>query len=640
MKLATNSLNQTKLSYMKISDYKDESPNSKAEDEKPINVLIYYDQSLMLSPNGTFQIPLNNQPNDCIRWSLSPKQIWTLNLTNRTRIHYVRIKLYGKNIEDLYLNHEISIELSLKNFTLNTESLSSVENTDSFSYEFKCRETTPKENQFSTYFQKYSANYLVLDFLCEMEDREKSILEIFTDNNDYEVDEIFANSIEIGFEMLNLLEPHKDNVDSEFKQKIFVISLCELQLYSFKSDCGLPDVPVSAIVQRDLKYIKEQGDIHKSYKYICLNKNQDTKGIKFTFSLVLKFENNSYIDNPIIECGHYGKWKTEFPKCVRGYPCDMLKSFKLMNGYVMDVKYETTTLNEFKIPIVPDGKFAKIFCIRIIDNQIVTNQQLKIGNETINNGSIELYSQVGRDLTQVTCQNGKWIGLENVNCIIQNISTNNNNEFKKSFDKNFPYDQIEVLSLPVRVIKILFGMFLFLLLVIICLLIYMIIVRKQIANRVQKEGTIQSMQQYSNNEYNNEIQGMPTINFDTNNYHSAEDFYERITLNESHVYSSIENQNHYHDLSLYPTYDSRKCSINSCLNSTNFGTGEERNNSIYGMDLEDLPTDSQRKYSLSTIDRNYPGNKLTPPKDNDSGQYNSLSRASSGYLKANPIYES
>lgn len=265
---------------MKISDYKDEGPNSKVEDEKPINVLIYYDQSLMLGPNGTFQIPLNNQPNDCIRWSLSPKQIWTLNLTNRTRIHYVRMKLYGKNIEDLYLNHEISIELSLKNFTLNAESLSSsIEHDDSFSYEFKCRETTPKENQFSTYSQKYSANYLVLDFLCEMEDREKSILEIFTDNNDYEVDEIFANSIEIGFEMLNLFEPHKDNVDSEFKQKIFVISLCELQLYSFKSDCGLPDVPVSAIVQRDLKYVKEQGDIHKSYKYICLNKNQETKGI-------------------------------------------------------------------------------------------------------------------------------------------------------------------------------------------------------------------------------------------------------------------------------------------------------------------------------------------------------------------------
>lgn len=318
----------------------------------------------------------------------------------------------------------------------------------------------------------------------------------------------------------------------------------------------------------------------------------------------------------------------------------MLKSFKLMNGYIMDVKYETTTLNEFKMPVVPDGKFAKIFCIRIIDKQIITNQQLKIGNETINNATGEFYSQIGRDLTQVTCQNGKWIGLENVNCIIQNISLTDNNELKKGFDKNFPYDQIEVLPLPVRVIKILFGLFLFLLLVIICLLIYMIIVRKQMANRVQKEGTIQSIQQYSNNDFNNDIIGIPTINFDTNNYHSAEDLYERITLNESHVYHSIENQNHYHDLSLYPTYDSRKYSINSCLNSTNLDTGEERNNSIYGMDLEDLSTDSPRKYPISTIDRNYAANKVTLSKDNDSGQYNSLSRASSGYLKANPIYES
>ncbi|OTF78951.1 hypothetical protein BLA29_010398, partial [Euroglyphus maynei] len=125
---AINNLNQTKLSHVKVSDFKvidtitkgnhDNLFGGSYPEDKPINVLIYYDESLQLNPNGSFQVPLINQPHDCLRWSLSAKQVWSLNLDRKTLVHYVRLKLYGNHIEDLYLNHEIGIDLSLTNISI------------------------------------------------------------------------------------------------------------------------------------------------------------------------------------------------------------------------------------------------------------------------------------------------------------------------------------------------------------------------------------------------------------------------------------------------------------------------------------------------------------------------------------------
>lgn len=292
--LAINNLNRTKLKHIRITDYKlnleTQKQTTNETNDQSISLLIYYDESLLLNTNGAFEIPLQNQPNECLRWSLSPKQTWSIKLNNQTKVHYVRIKLYGNHIEDLYLNHEIKIDMSLQNISF----LESIKENAEFNFvslpiEIKCRETVPKASPFETYQQKYSPNYLVLDFMCEIDHKEKSIFE-FLFSNDYDVDQLFVNTIEVRFQMLKLLaEPSVADSGLELvrvaKQKIIVISLCELKLYSFDSDCGQPDIPVTTIVQRDFNYFYEPAS-HKSYKYICLDKNQVIKGLAFHLRVV------------------------------------------------------------------------------------------------------------------------------------------------------------------------------------------------------------------------------------------------------------------------------------------------------------------------------------------------------------------
>lgn len=283
--------------------------------EKPLNaVSLYYDQDLKLAPTGAFEIPLKRQPEECLRWSLFPKQVWTFTLNKPTRVHYVRIKLFGENIEDLHQSREIVFDMVLKNISYFEQPLeggkpphghpNSKTGHVKLPIELKCKETTPKASQYESdsYQQKYSANYLVLDFLCEIENIQKSIFEYFF-SYDYEVDQLYASVIEVRFDMSRLSQPSaiqsttptaqstlKDSEQSqssdtndgqEFRQKIFVTSLCELKLYTFHNDCGMPDIPVSAIVQRDFNFLDESE--RKTYKYICSDKNQELKG-KFSIS--------------------------------------------------------------------------------------------------------------------------------------------------------------------------------------------------------------------------------------------------------------------------------------------------------------------------------------------------------------------
>ena len=177
--------------------------------------------------------------------------------------------------------------------------------------EIRCRETFPKASQYvNSAQQKYSANYLVLDFLCEAESIQKSIFEYFF-SYDYAIDQLYAGVIEIRFSMLNLKVsptstssrptatspeggkaegksttsksssgskgadevPHEE---IELAQKIFAVRLCALKVYAFHTDCGSPDVPVNAIVQREYNFLDDNE--RKTYKYICNDKNQELKG--------------------------------------------------------------------------------------------------------------------------------------------------------------------------------------------------------------------------------------------------------------------------------------------------------------------------------------------------------------------------
>lgn len=282
MLTAINNLNRTLLKHIQVKDHKvTEKQNttktlSKSDKSSP-SVFIIYDESWTLGSNGAFEVPSQNQPNGCLRWSLSPNQTWSVNLKNQTKVHYVRIKLHGKKIEDLYLNREIKIELSLKNITLNEPIRDDIDYVAK-PLEIKCRETVPKSSQFEIFEQKFSPNYLVLDFLCEIDSNEKIIFDILYPY-EYDMNYLYVNTLEIKFQMHNIQEPTGSDETYELKQKIILIFLCELKLYAFSSNCGVPDIPVTTIMQKDYNYFYELNDERKAYKYICIDTNKVIRGL-------------------------------------------------------------------------------------------------------------------------------------------------------------------------------------------------------------------------------------------------------------------------------------------------------------------------------------------------------------------------
>lgn len=249
-----------------------------------------------MDQHGLFDIPLPNQPDQCLRWSLSPNQIWSLVLDKPTTIHYIRIKLYGEAIEDLHLNHEISFDVCLKNLFFlggdkdEKQGKSSLLKHLQTPTSIKCRQITPKKSPFESSEQKYSADYLIMDYLCEMESNVRSVFDFFF-AVDFEVEQLYASTIEIKF---NMIKPHDhqeaeptENSDAsavdvaipEHLNKISVISLCEVKVYEFSLDCGSPDIPVNSIIQRDYSFLDENNRERKTYKYVCSDKNNEIKGL-------------------------------------------------------------------------------------------------------------------------------------------------------------------------------------------------------------------------------------------------------------------------------------------------------------------------------------------------------------------------
>ena len=316
--------NVTKVKQIKIIDYKfndnyhsqqASSSNLSTWTVKKISLnsttILYYDQDLKLASTGVFEIPLESQPTDCLLWTLFPRQIWSITLNELTRVHYIRIKLYGDNIEDFHHNGEIIFDLLLKNITTfeinNNNNQQQIYDKIKLPTEIKCQETIPSTSQYvDPYQQKYSANYLVIDFLCEIEDTVKSTID-YTFSNIFEVDQLYVNAIDIRFTMVDMKQDssissasvkdtktttilnnnnndYKNNINNystlhkvEFKQRISKISLCELKVYTFNNDCGSPDMPVNALVKREYTWFNE--NVQKTYNYACLDKNRELKGM-------------------------------------------------------------------------------------------------------------------------------------------------------------------------------------------------------------------------------------------------------------------------------------------------------------------------------------------------------------------------
>lgn len=185
-----NIRNASRLGPIQIQDYKletfhvaEESATNDSTKQRrvektrewPVSVLsIKYDDDLPLDPNGVFEIPLYKQPAHCLRWTLSPLQVWTFSLSRFTIVHYVRIKLYGHRIEDMHPS-QIQLDMSLKNIHYlqarnntppNAEAKGGGGGEEGLFIKFllldriNCTTTHPKR-AYEAYQQKLSADFLV-----------------------------------------------------------------------------------------------------------------------------------------------------------------------------------------------------------------------------------------------------------------------------------------------------------------------------------------------------------------------------------------------------------------------------------------------------------------------------------------------
>ena len=321
----------------------------------------------------------------------------------------------------------------------------------------------------------------------------------------------------------------------------------------------------------------------------------------------LLFPGNAYV-----ECGNYGRWKNEFPQCMRIRPCPLLNDIPTNNDYVLDIKYESTQTTKGGMQVVPNGKYARFSCVK--RNQAGTTAMATVTPPA----NVKAQHVMYQGITQVICRNGKWIGLEsaNSNCISLPELTTLASEKVTNSTSDDP--SVQLVTLPVRLIRILLALFIILCLIIVSLVVYMFFFRQQMSQANQgKDFRLDHFDLNSNL--------IPTIlyngdvNSDNNGgiiYTTESDVYERISLehvdNDNHLYQTLKiNNDNYSELSTFPA------SLQH----------EERENSIYGM--EDVDLDLASTADLDTAS----ANQLTV------NSYNQLNRSSSMFMKANSIYE-
>lgn len=327
--------------------------------------------------------------------------------------------------------------------------------------------------------------------------------------------------------------------------------------------------------------------------------------------------------NPYVECGNYGRWKSEFPQCIRIQPCQLLTNLPISNDYVLDVEYESTQTGKGGLKVVPNGKYARFSCIK---RDPVNGKGGTVVTVTPP-ANVKAQHMMYQGITQVICRNGKWIGLEsaNSNCISLPTVSTEAPESAPSNGTTSDDPSVQLVSLPVRLIRILFALFIILCLIIVSLLGYMFIFRHQFSHANNgKDFRLDHFDVNSNL--------IPTIMYNDINsennggiiYSTESNVYERISLEDSHLtgdchlYQSIKiNNDNYSELSTYP------------INLQH----EERENSIYGM--EDLDIDMASTVDLDSLPR--ATSQLTV--NSTVACYNQLSRSSSTFMKANSIYE-
>lgn len=298
------------------------------------------------------------------------------------------------------------------------------------------------------------------------------------------------------------------------------------------------------------------------------------------------------------------------------------------SDYKLNVKYEMLITNKKTgKKVIPNGKSARFSCTKV--NQTISDML----NSSATNSSRYIHG-----MSQIICQNGEWIGLEsaNPNCITKPKRKANEMKSMESpaTKKTRGRESNEVVSLPVRVIKILFALFVILCLIIVVLLIYMCIFRK----RMSRVNSVKENNGMMNPFDLDSI--IPTITYDSDLsdfsgavYSSVNEYYDRISLDpgrdrgdggrsEGHVYYSIKNSanNNNNAINNNNNYSDSYSDLKS-IDIKNIG--EERVNSIYGID-ELVNASSDCTLNVNQLDTNY----------------HQLSRASSVNMKNNSIYES
>jgi hypothetical protein len=179
---------------------------------------------------GAFTPPVGRHPNNCLKGKISEEQIWFFKLKNFVEIHYIRLKLYAQNLRQQFINDEIRIKVFLNHL-----------------WGLKCElSNSDAINKEENYGNKYTKNFLTLEFLCESD-----------------LIPIKANKV------------HSIVVNFMAKKEIqiFTISVCDLRVYHFDESCGEPDQPVSTQVRKSEIY----EDIEQ-YDYICKDNDHILEG--------------------------------------------------------------------------------------------------------------------------------------------------------------------------------------------------------------------------------------------------------------------------------------------------------------------------------------------------------------------------
>ena len=336
--------------------------------------------------------------------------------------------------------------------------------------------------------------------------------------------------------------------------------------------------------------------------------------------------------------------------------------------YDLDIQYEQTaaiksTNGVVNNQVVPNGKYAQFKCVK---KNGTRSSSSSLPLPPLSNKLKRLFfsnrnaKPLNSNIIRRICQNGKWIGLDlrelvcistwpkeftpiNFGVLNNKITVNNNRTIIAKKDDS----SVQLVSLPVRMIRILFALFIILCLIIVSLLVYMFIFRQQM-NRMN---SIKVNEYIGMTEFDKNSNLIPAIlyNGGSNRYEHSDlaimMYNSNNNIYEGNIYEPVESLEHIDDVHMYHTIKININNNNNNTNTYNYSDNysdistigylqnlkhEERDNSIYGMEEFDV------ELALATTPTN---NELSIVTNNNQNNYNQLNRSSSMFMKPNSIYE-